>query len=464
MQMRSTCRFLAILVLASSPLAAQAPHLTGRVEIGLSKGTLSADLCLRNLPSANLIRVLLHHGLNVRAMTDSAGHPLPYEGPLSLQGDALAYTVTVADTGPHPRSLCVSYGGQYPVYSRLDAAADYKGEIAFTGITMRAAEQTKWYPVLADSVTGQIALDESYDLVIHCPECTAVFVNGSAPHPGPDVHLTSDTPRPLLLFAGKFHYRQVAGTWFLNATLADSEARALASTIGRIEQVDARLLGIPFRDSLVLIQHSATNQAHRQGTWGFTTWPSIAFAGTPLARLAQGATGRDSTMSWVRAFLAHELGHYCFGTLMQPRGAYRWFYLESTAEYLSMLVSRELDGPGAYRQSLNLHLQSAERLKTPVRFDRISEASQIGEVYRYRYAPLLLVALERRIGQDRMREVLHTIVSAPASVPRDYRFLEATVLGSGVRAETWHRFEEECVTPGPARSCLMALGQPDPHS
>jgi hypothetical protein len=98
---------------------------------------------------------LLARGLNVREVRDSAGRVLRAErADTGAEDDAERYTF--ADTSAAGR-FCVAYVGAYPVY-RVDAgeraASDWKGQIAFDGRTVRAAEQTRFYPVAVDSATG----------------------------------------------------------------------------------------------------------------------------------------------------------------------------------------------------------------------------------------------------------------------------------------------------------------------
>jgi hypothetical protein len=96
----------------------------------------------------------------------------------------------------------VAYGGAVPVYDRNTAAWDWKGRIVATAGTIRAIEQSKWYPVVVDTIGGALADVVTHDVTITCSECRTIYVNGTTPGSGPMVRSTTTIPRTLLLFAG----------------------------------------------------------------------------------------------------------------------------------------------------------------------------------------------------------------------------------------------------------------------
>src|SRR5215208_3489853 len=125
--------------------AQSAAHLDGRVETDPATGLLRGDICLSKLPQQQGYSFLLNRSLNIREVRDHAsGKPLKYTGYYNATsvGDTTRYTIegSIGASG-----FCVSYVGAYPVY-RVDAGerseVDWKGQIAFDGRTLRAAEQT----------------------------------------------------------------------------------------------------------------------------------------------------------------------------------------------------------------------------------------------------------------------------------------------------------------------------------
>jgi hypothetical protein len=62
------------------------------------------------------------------------------------------------------------------------AAADWSGLIAFDGRTVRATEQTRFYPTPLDVETGEELDQQAYDVEV---ACRGIYWNGSAPAQGP---------------------------------------------------------------------------------------------------------------------------------------------------------------------------------------------------------------------------------------------------------------------------------------
>lgn len=134
--------------LAGSPvLLAQAPHLTGTVDIDMPRGLIAGNICVSNLPRRDSLRFLLRNGLNIASVRDANGDALEFEGDYDgrMVSEGLEYTLQ--DSMPRPEKLCVEYTGAFPVYQKRDRVGDSKGLIAFNGRTVRATEQSKWYPV-----------------------------------------------------------------------------------------------------------------------------------------------------------------------------------------------------------------------------------------------------------------------------------------------------------------------------
>ena len=108
--------------------------------------------------------------------------------------------------------------------------------------------------------------------------------------------------------------------------------------------------------------------------------------------------------------MAHELGHYYFGTVISPNSTLRWAFLEGMAEYISLQATRSLVGESFYQRKLKRYAGSSESIKNFIPLDEITTASQIDETYRYQYIPLLLTALEQQVGQEQVWKWLRTIL------------------------------------------------------
>lgn len=444
-----------LLALAPMIATAQTPHVTGEITTNPAQGLLAGNVCLSNLPPGDTLRFLLHNGLNVRSIHDSAGRPLSYSGYYDgrMLGEGLEYTVV--NDRPGRRTLCVGYTGAFPVYPEHDNSYDFKGAIAFTGRTVRAAEQAKWYPVLYDSASARLFDVVTYQLHVSCSACTATYISGSAPAQGPQHDFASTVPRQLLLFAGDYPTHEVAGIRYLNSTASKTEMQQISRGVAMIQQHYERMLAVPFRDSITLVESIGLDQ-NRGHIWGFATWPAIVFSGMPFAQLATGLTAPDTTTDWVLGFLAHELAHYYFGTRVHAVGMLQGFFIESTAEYMSLRAVREFHGDNAYRVSVQAHAHDALELSGWVPLDRMTR-DQMTDPYRYRYASLLFVALERQFGTARIDRLLHNLLETAVTDKFDYDLFRRAAIAAGIPQAEWTTFEARCIHPAPAASCIASM-------
>jgi len=137
--------FLSGLLLAISPSVAAAapPHLSGTVSIDLHRGSLAGDMCVSGLHTSPP-RFALNKGLNIESVRTTTGEIIPYAGyyDLTVSGDGIAYVVR----GNSADSFCVRYVGAFPIYHRPTNTFDFKGMIAVNDRTLRATEQSAWYP------------------------------------------------------------------------------------------------------------------------------------------------------------------------------------------------------------------------------------------------------------------------------------------------------------------------------
>jgi hypothetical protein len=441
--------------LGGSPvLLAQTPHLTGTVDIDLPRGLLAGDLCVSNLPREDTLRFLLRNGLNVASIRDGKGDAVKFEGDYDgrLVGEGLEYTLP--DSMPRPEKLCMAYTGAYPVYQKRDRVDDSKGLIAFNGRTVRATEQSKWYPVFYDADADWLYQDVTYQLRVTCRGCATIYLNGSRPRPGPTVTAQSAVPRPLLLLAGAFSQREVDGTRYLNSTISEAEAWEFGKRVTAIKRFYEAYLRIPYQDSITFLDLEPVRQLGARDNWAFTTWPTIAFAGRNVKEMLQSLQVGDDA-----GFLHHELAHYYFGSLRSPRGPYFWFFVESTTEFLALKALQHFGGDAMYQERLHKYYRDLGHFDevSPVPLDRITAKDQMDQFYRYRYGPLLLVALEQEIGSERMGDLFHQLLTAPADLNLDYQTLTRSLRSLGVPTETWRRFEERCIHPAPAVSCVAAF-------
>ena len=417
------------------------PHVSGKVNITMANGLIECNLHLSNLPGlGKQYKILLNRGFNIRLLKDDTGKVLQYDGIYSnkLQGEATAYipSVTGADTLKLPSSLNISYIGAFPIFKDTLNSFDYKGYIALNGKTLRAAEQSKWYPVIYDIKNDKQIIDVTYDITVECKDCTTLYINGSAAQAGPVATFRSDKPRQLLLFTGDYTMKSQSNTSFLNANLTDEEASVFDQNITSIKSFYSKYLNVPYGEKIVFLQHNAV-ASFPGHTWGFVTFPTIAIAGTTLkSKLNLSSHLFKDTSNY--SFYAHELGHYYYGQLLQSNSTLKMFFLESMAEFLSIKATE-----AKYDKTFTIRYINKRRQmmndKHIVPLSQITNPDELDNNYRYDYAPLLLLAMEKRFGEDKVKLFCRQALNNTQQTT-DYNYFLKLVKLAGITDGDWKKY------------------------
>ncbi len=441
---RNTLLTAAFLLVFLSYSFAQ-PHIKGHVEIEMKTGLMSCSFTLTNVPQLQKYNILLNKGMNVKYFKDEKGKLLDYAGHYGgkMNGEALAYAFTDAknDTTALPSAFCVEYTGAFPVYKNNDLNAfDYKGIIAFNGQTVRATEQTKWYPVIYDATNDKLIQDYTYDLTISTKDGTTVFVNGSAPQQKKKARFASVKAYPLLLFAGNYNFINNGGDYILNADISKETAQKIFGNIETIKAIFARNLQLDFTDNIYLINHKPVNKRAKGSSWGFNTYPTFAFTGLNFEDLI---TKEGKFSDHIYKYYGHEFGHNYFGNNVLS-GKLSWFWLESFAEYLSYNITEEIVGEAYLKQTL---LKQAKQLEgkefTPL--TEIKQREEIDNTYRYVLAPLLLKTFEDTFGRDKMNGVIRELLAYAKTETLTLEHWQRAALQQGISAEEFSAFEKTFV-------------------
>jgi hypothetical protein len=441
---------------AAGPSNAPA-DLTGNFDVNPSTGLFKGHVCISGNVAAGAENFVLNRGLNIRSVTDAAtGELIEFDrADTPRSNDAMKYELD------HPVSaagFCVDYVGAFPVY-HVDAgeggASDWKGLIAFDGRSVRATDQTRFYPVVVDTKSGAEIDSMRYSVRVRCNGCRTIYMNGSAPAPGPVAQLASALPRQLFLYAGNFPARTLAGAHFVGVPVTTAEAKALSDDMRAIGLVHQDYLQFPFGDTASFLSFASVARSHKIGKiyFQFVVWPTIAMDGrVPFKTLLSPETGHMLPDS--KRYLAHEAGHYYFGTLYQPHGPLRWFLLESTAEFLSMKYVRRTQGEEAFRKLWDDHVSDAVKLADLIPLDRVTDPEQIGDKYRYQLGPLLLFELERYVGAQTVRRALTDLVRERPSAETDYKLFADRLINAGARRKGLDAFARDCLVPQVGTNCL----------
>jgi len=424
----------------------QAPHISGKVNINLTEGLIKCNFNLSDLPNLNKqYKLLLYRGFNIKLLKNDTGRVLQYGGFYNdnLHGEAAAYLPAVNnDTLQLPKKLSISYTGAFPVYTDTLNSFDFKGLIAFNGKTVRAAEQSKWYPVVYDVKNDREILDVTYDITVECNECKTIYINGSEAQAGPYARFKSDVPRQLLLFAGNYEAQPLNNSIFLNANLTKDEAKVFNENIASIISFYKGYLQIPYGNKIYFLQHQAVEPYGPQRNWGFVTFPTIAVAGKTFKSQADLQTGLFKDTSNYQ-FYAHEMGHYYFGQLLQPNSTLRWFFLESMAEFLSVKATENKYGKVATQRYIAERKSFMNDWKIKP-LSQITNSENIGDGYRYHYAPLILLAMEKRFGAKAVRSFCQKSIQN-AGKETNYAFLLEIIKSIGITDGDWKLFEDQVI-------------------
>jgi len=434
---------------AAPPAQDATPLTTGSVRLDIASGRVEGDVCVSNLPNASKGSFVLNAGLNVARVTDGDGKPVGFDGWYDPGVDGEARIYTLAEPAA---MLCVQYVGAFPLYPKHDAPTDFKGLMAFNGDSARFTEQSAWLPQAFDPKARVRSSESRYDLQVDCSGCRFLYLNASPAIEGAQGRFRSDNARPILLFGGSGPITRTAQVTILNESLPPAKVEALSSTVQKIADVHSRYMGVPLVDRPTFLRMVTLNQIERDregSEWGFATWPTIAMSGS-VGNVADSLLADGDNAERRVQYIAHEMGHYYFGTLNRPQGPYFWVLLESSAEFLSIKALREISGDAAADRYI-ARLQSAiDTQEKPLpAFDAIDGSSDLGEMYRYVYAPLLLLSLEKQVGEAKMQAFMRGLLAAPS--PRSWAELQTIALKAGIDTKAWEHWRASCVAGGKAK-------------
>lgn len=407
----------------------------------MKAGTIYADLKLSNLPALDTaFRIRLHHGMNIKFMEDSAGF-------IRFNSKSLG---DVMDYRPYrsqrylvsPKTIRVSYTGAFPIYTDTMNLVDYKSIIALNGETLRASEESKWYPVIYDTKNDREIEQLTYDISVDCQDCKTIYINGTSAKPGPTANFKNTTPRALLLFMGNYNKQEFPGSDFLNAKMPEDIAAAFDHQITGIKTFYEKKLSVPYKEKIVFLEHKAIQAYGTNQSWGFVTFPTIAVAGLPFSKTIDPKTGKLN--HFVRfSFYAHELAHYYFGTFFVPNSTLRDFFIESTAEYLSIKAAEHEYGKDSTKSTIKFKKGLLKENKV-IPLSQFSDKDEMDDAYRYAYGPLVLLALEKKVGEEKVYRILQNALKNKDQ-NSDYTFLTKIVKEAGIPLSVWKEFEANVV-------------------
>ena len=442
--MKKIC-FIIFLFFAKSAFS-QIPHLSGTVEIVMSTGQITGDFVLSNIPNLGKdYHIILNKGFNIKAIKDANNNTLKYSGFYagSMRGEGLTYIPLVKDSIlANPNQLHITYTGAFPIYTDTLNFVDFKGLIAFNGKTMRAADQSKWYPIIYDVKNDRLIEQVTFNIEVKAAGAKTIFVNGDLPKAGPEAKFASKLAIAPMLFIGDYDVQKTNGALFLNTNMNDKQLAIFEQNIAEMKAYYFKHLKIPYETKNVFIEHEPVEKFNKGRSWGFVAFPTIAFAGIKIGDMIdEGKVQLKNESDY--PFIAHEIGHYYFGNVLQPNSTLFWFFLESTAEYLSVKASEEKFGKAFATKYFAERGKQLKNFKAKP-LNAINDMNDISGTYRYSYGPFLLRGLEQMIGEKRMFNLLTTFLNAKNEAT-DYGFFKSNALKSGVTAKEWETYEKDFI-------------------
>jgi hypothetical protein len=448
--MKKTALILILIVINCHNVLSQIPHLKGEVKISILNGTIESDLEYSNLPKLTNYSIWLNTGLNVRYFRnadDNYNYFFDKYYDDNKIDEAFQYYFPTKDKKVRflPNDFKINYSGKFPVISdtlRASDRGDNKGINAFNGKSLRATEQSVWYPILYD-IDNDVALDKvTYDITIKCEDCKTIYLNGSAPVNGTSANFKSDKAVSLMLFAGLFDFNKNKNTYFINTDLNTEQENEFGSWTDKIVGFYEKKLKMNYGSPVTFIYSTPIT---KNSGWMFVTYPSIAIIQSEkynMKTFFDESTNKIKNISMME-YISHELGHYYFGTVFCPNSDLRPFFSEGLTEYLALQTTKEVIGEENYKKKIESYLKRTKDF-TPKPLS-IVKVNEVDNTYRYDYAPLLITALEKEVGKEKVWNWLRTILNSDKQVKSDYEFFKSTLLKSGITEKEFKSFEDKYI-------------------
>lgn len=444
--MKKSINFLKTLIfLIITSTAYTQPHINGDIEIDMKSGLLKCNFNLSKIPKLGNYRILLNKGMNIKSFKNDT-EILDYDGHYNgkTNGEAIEYVFINPknDTIALPMEFNIEYVGAFPIYNNEFNIFDYKGIIAFNGKTVRATEQSKWYPIIYDVDNDRYLDSYTYDVKVKINGGNTVFINGASPSKGKKIHLTSQKDVPLLLFAGDFDFvSNKKGDYIINAKIKNENIDLIFQNIDLIKNQLSLIIGTEFKDNIYLISHEAINKRKKGSSWGFNTYPTFAFTGLDFNKLID-ETGKFSNEDY--KYFGHEFAHNYFGNNVRS-GKLNWFWSESFAEYLSYATTVGICGEEAEKKILQNEIKGLDSYNF-IPLTEIKSSNEISEKYRYSMGPLIIKCFEISFGKDKMNKTISLLLSYSYKETLTLNHLKKAALLSNINENDYEVFLKKYVS------------------
>ena len=424
-----------ILITLSTKMFSQdnAPHLKGKVNISIKEGTFECDLTLSNIPRIKDYLIRLNSGMNLLHIRSKKPNNfvLGYDKSdkdSTSTGESSAYYFpgNAKNTKFLPEELQFRYVGKFPVANdTIDnfSKQDWKGNIAFNGMSVRSdGSQSAWYPIIYDA-KKDIAYDRVvYDIEFNCTDCSTIYVNGNKPVSSNSAHLISNEPQEMALYCGNYDVVDDGNIAILNPNFPDEKIKQFSILVSSYKKYYEQKLNIKFNQTPTFINTTPTS---KKNGWLFVSYPTIM--GIGWGRFGLAGIFEEKSQKFYKPLIAHELGHYYFGTVKVFNSELGDMMSEGFTEYMSLKLTEDIQEVTAYNEVLEKKYKYLKDFK-PNPLSMIKSITDITdrETFVYDYAPIIFIAIEKEIGKKKMWEWLKNILETKVEFT-NYDFLVSTL-------------------------------------
>ncbi|WP_162128246.1 gluzincin family metallopeptidase [Flavobacterium phycosphaerae] len=430
-------RILTCLIVVSSSIhlfsQESAPHLKGKVKISIKEGTFDCDLTLSNIPRIQDYLIRLNSGMNllhIRSKKPNDFVPIydKSDKDSTSTGESSAYYLpgNAKNTKFLPEELQFRYVGKFPVANDTIenfSRQDWKGNIAFNGISLRTdGRQSAWYPIIYDAKKDIVYDRVVYDIEIICPDCATIYANGNKPVSSTNAHLKSNEPEEIALFCGNYNVFDDSTITILNPKFPEEKIKQFSTLVSSYKKYYEQKLNIPFNQTPTFINTTPTS---KKNGWLFVVYPTIMGIGWGENGLA--GIFEEKSQKFYKPLIAHELGHYYFGTIKVFNTELGDMMSEGFTEYMALKLTEENQTEKNYDEVVARKIKDLKDFK-PNPFAMVKSITDISdrETYVYDYAPIIFIAIEKEIGKKKMWEWLKNILETQTAFT-NYDFLVSTL-------------------------------------
>lgn len=396
------------------------PLISGSAKFSVEKGTIECDLTLSEYSHIDDYVIRLNSGLNI--LNIQSLEPNDF-----LLGYSRSFTdsLQTSETNSYffpsndrrskflPTKLRFKYVGKYPVVkdtlSQNYQRKDWRGNIAFNNHILRTdGLQSSWIPIIYDIKNDYEYTDVRYDIEIECLDCEMLYINGNQPVKGTKARFKSDVPREMYIFLGKYNVQKSKGVTVLNTDFSNSELESFSNLNEDISDFLKTYTNISYNEHIFWVQGNTTTN---YTGFAFVSYPTFTNVGFPPYDLK--STFNDYYKSGFLKTIAHELGHYYFGTLKKYNNTLENLINEGFAEFLSL---KYLENKGynevvsnQIKQKLEYINEEGFTLQPIGKFQNLSDTND-RQTYAYDYQTLVLLSIEKEIGTEKMKQWIQLLL------------------------------------------------------